>query len=917
MSLDQAIAEITARQKALDVDPAMPPAPPRVQTQTHAPAHTPRAAAAPCPPAPQQTFTPPPPYVPEPPTAQALPPQDYAPTGQISAPASTPPPAPAPDFSSLESQLRTITSQIEKLNRNDAFASAIMDLRKELADIGRSLKEAMPRRALDALEGEVRRLGDKIEKNRAAGVDPATLANMERGLSEVRDALNTLTPAENLVGFEEAVRNLSGKVEQIVHQDPAAFQQLEAAVTALRSLVTHVASNDALSNLSQDVRGLAAKIEEAASQKTLLAPAALASLEASLEKRIAGLPVLGMLERGFNELKSRLDNVQQANNVGDLRRDLDRTQDTLQALHGTLGMVVDRLTVIEANLQKPQAPQPAPARPLLPEAQAQAPSPVTPQPVAPQHPAPMPAPAATIVTATAATAPAAPPAPVIPPQPTPAPAVQTAHAPKAAPKAAPVSAAPLPARERPPVVAREPINPNLPPDFPLEPGSGTPHPRSQLSPAERIAASEAALAPGTAGMQMAGAHDTAPTNFIAAARRAAQAAAPAAPGAADADAAPSRSPKSPGRGLGQRMRALIVGGSAVLVIGATTHLAIKMLDPFGHADIGVVFTDPPANFEEKMLAEEQAEERAAQQAAANAPDKAPLDLIQFGSAQFGAPPPSGLLLPDSKPAAPQFTSSTLPVPDPAVTGSVAGKAAGSAPAQGSAATVSDKFPAMLRQAALSGDASAEYEIGIRHLEGRGVTQDIAEAVRWLERAANAGLAPAQFRLGGLYEKGQGVTKDTELARKLYTQAAEAGNAKAMHNLAVLYAEGIDGKPDYRIAAAWFRKAAGHGIADSQHNLGILYARGVGVEQNLTESYKWFSLASAQGDGDSASKRDDVAARLDQASLAAAKRAVKTFVATPQPEDAVNVRTPAGGWDGPAGNGRKKTKSGAAARISAS
>jgi localization factor PodJL len=137
---------------------------------------------------------------------------------------------------------------------------------------------------------------------------------------------------------------------------------------------------------------------------------------------------------------------------------------------------------------------------------------------------------------------------------------------------------------------------------------------------------------------------------------------------------------------------------------------------------------------------------------------------------------------------------------------------------------------------------------------------------------------------------------------------------------VLYAEGIDGKPDYRIAANWFRKAAEHGIADSQHNLGILYARGVGVEQNLTESYKWFSLASAQGDGDSASKRDDVAARLDQSSLAAANRAVKVFVAKPQPEDAVNVKTPAGGWDVPAKSSarpEKKIKSGSVARLGAS
>ena len=72
--------------------------------------------------------------------------------------------------------------------------------------------------------------------------------------------------------------------------------------------------------------------------------------------------------------------------------------------------------------------------------------------------------------------------------------------------------------------------------------------------------------------------------------------------------------------------------------------------------------------------------------------------------------------------------------------------------------------------------------------------------------------------------------------------------------------------------------------------------GIGVEQNLAESFKWFSLAAAQGDADSVRKRDDVAKRLDAQSLAAAKLAIQTFTPEGQPDDAVNVASPAGGWD---------------------
>jgi localization factor PodJL len=215
--------------------------------------------------------------------------------------------------------------------------------------------------------------------------------------------------------------------------------------------------------------------------------------------------------------------------------------------------------------------------------------------------------------------------------------------------------------------------------------------------------------------------------------------------------------------------------------------------------------------------------------------------------------------------------------------------------------VNDKLPesiggAALRTAANKGDPGAAFEIGVRYAEGRGVASDYAEAMKWYERASQGGIVPATFRLGALYEKGLGAKKDIDAARRYYMQAAEKGSAKAMHNLAVLDADGGGAGPNYKGAAAWFRKAAERGVADSQFNLGILYARGIGVEQNLAESYKWFSLAAAQGDADSGRKRDDIAKRLDAQSLAAAKLAIQTFTPEAQPDNAVSVGTPPGGWD---------------------
>jgi localization factor PodJL len=203
-------------------------------------------------------------------------------------------------------------------------------------------------------------------------------------------------------------------------------------------------------------------------------------------------------------------------------------------------------------------------------------------------------------------------------------------------------------------------------------------------------------------------------------------------------------------------------------------------------------------------------------------------------------------------------------------------------------------PMALRSAAASGNAAAEFLVGVKYTEGTGVPADLSKAAVWYQKAADKGLAPAQYRLASLYEKGRGVEKDLPKAKAWYTKAAEAGNAKAMHNLAVLYAEGGGGQPDYAAAAKWFESAANFGVKDSLFNLGILYAGGIGVDKDLVASYKWFAIAADQGDPEAAKRRDDVANMMDQETLANARLAVEQFKLT-TPEAAANKVTMEPGW----------------------
>ena len=146
-----------------------------------------------------------------------------------------------------------------------------------------------------------------------------------------------------------------------------------------------------------------------------------------------------------------------------------------------------------------------------------------------------------------------------------------------------------------------------------------------------------------------------------------------------------------------------------------------------------------------------------------------------------------------------------------------------------------------------------------------------------------------------------MARDPSAAKRWYLKAAEAGSARAAHNLAVMNAEPVGEKPDYVEAAKWFRKAGDLGVRDSQFNLAILYARGLGVEQDLSQSWLWFSLAAEQGDSDAAKKRDEVAAKMDPASLAAAADALAKFKPV-KPDPAANeVAAPPGGWDAKPGS----------------
>lgn len=828
---------------------------------------------------------------------------------------------------SLESEIRALAQRIDHSRENGGDAATLGGIEQTLVDIREALRGLTPAEQLAGFDEAIRSLGSRIDSIVRTSDDPAAVHQLEEAISALRSVVSNIASTEALQRLSADVQTLSGRIDELSQSagHGAAFAALEQRIVGIASALESRPQAEAGFNVEGGLRALSDRIDSLQSGRD--DSDTFSRFERRIETLLERLEAtnnrsadFARVETGLSEVlahltaqRASIEALQQSSArqglAGDaassdpvameaIKRELsdirfvqsesDRlTQDSLEVVHTTLGHVVDRLAMIEEDLRSAKSDNrsagPAVRSPDLSDERS----------------------------------PELPPRPFLP-NPVTSVAPETSHPPpdgprqdnaraeldeiKVKPDVENPPADPTGAKERgeramqTSLPSRTAIDPGLPPDHPLEPGTGLP---SQASAAERIAASEAAVseiatppAPQTT------------SSFIAAARRAARAAS----AMPDHSRRVSMMPEAPRQVISaaadhsstitSRIRSLLVGTGVIVLALGGFKIATLTMDQGGEAELTA-----PIAMEDLENAPE--------------PPTASISTPQLPRAvppSVTSPVPfdqQGLSAPASIPA-----TTGAAVPAPAETESAAIPHA-APPAAKDASRVTVAIPASerlpdgiggpgLRAAALRGDPAAAYQVAVHYAEGKGVAASYDEAFKWYQRAADGNLAPALFRVGSFYEKGLGVKKNLETARSYYRRAADRGNAKAMHNLAVLDADGGGNGADYRSAAQWFRMAARFGIADSQYNLAILYARGIGVEQNLAESYKWFSLAAAQGDVDAGNKRDEIAKRLDAQSLAAAKLAVQTFTLERQPDEAVNVPVPPGGWDA-VGETRRKAK----------
>ena len=164
-------------------------------------------------------------------------------------------------------------------------------------------------------------LGEKVEQIARAGAGGDALGNLEQRISALSDALAERAQSGAIVPprLEALVDSLSDKIEQIQNSrgDNVAFGHLEDRIVRLVEKLD--ASDSRLGHLETIERGLAellVNIEDIKANKSG-----------------------GALRAGGT------------GGVDDLKQDIARTQDALEAVHGTLGIMVDRLATIEKDIR--------------------------------------------------------------------------------------------------------------------------------------------------------------------------------------------------------------------------------------------------------------------------------------------------------------------------------------------------------------------------------------------------------------------------------------------------------------------------------------------------------------------------------------------------------------------------------------
>ena len=158
----------------------------------------------------------------------------------------------------------------------------------------------------------------------------------------------------------------------------------------------------------------------------------------------------------------------------------------------------------------------------------------------------------------------------------------------------------------------------------------------------------------------------------------------------------------------------------------------------------------------------------------------------------------------------------------------------------------DAAAAKLEQLAQTGDAYAQYFLGLLYRDGGLMIPDTEKARHWLEQAAKQEIHAAQYSLGRLLLSDDPDVRDPDAGIRWMKAAAKNGNDYAAYALGKEYLSGKHVVKNSGTAAKYLHQAARADNPWAQYLLGKLYLMGEGVEQDEDIACEWFQAAAEQG-----------------------------------------------------------------------
>ena len=110
-------------------------------------------------------------------------------------------------------------------------------------------------------------------------------------------------------------------------------------------------------------------------------------------------------------------------------------------------------------------------------------------------------------------------------------------------------------------------------------------------------------------------------------------------------------------------------------------------------------------------------------------------------------------------------------------------------------------------------------------------RDLERAIRWYKYAADQGHPEAQYNLGIAHIEGLGVSYNASAARRYFENAARQDVMEAAYNLGLIYENGLLGQPQPDRALYWYKQAADAGSPEGKAALEQLAERlDIGVRE---------------------------------------------------------------------------------------